>query len=68
MAGHSIEVTYEAPDPTRIPDALSEGAAFFVDLEHRGVLSAVDGCDSDPLVVSAAGMRARGGARRRVEW
>ncbi len=41
MAGHSIEVTYEAPDPTRIPDALSEGAAFFVDLEHRGVLGAV---------------------------
>lgn len=41
MARGSVEVTFGAEDGSRIPDNLTEGAALLLDLQRRGVLSAV---------------------------
>lgn len=41
MARKSVEVTFSAEDGSRIPDILTEGAALLLDLQRRGVLSAV---------------------------
>lgn len=41
MARGSLEVTYQSPDDSRIPDPLTEGASLLVDLRGRGILSAI---------------------------
>lgn len=41
MARGSLEVTYDSPDDSRIPDQLREGAALLMDLRRREILTAV---------------------------
>ena len=41
MARGRIQVTYKSSDTARIPDLLIEGAAWLVDLQQRGILTAV---------------------------
>ena len=41
MARSSVQVTYNSTDEARIPDALTEGASLLMDLQRRGIVSAV---------------------------
>ena len=41
MARGTVEVTYDSPDDSRIPDQLTEGASLLMDLHRRGILAAI---------------------------
>jgi len=41
MSREPVEVTYDSPDDSRIPDPLTEGASLLMELRQRGILAAV---------------------------